>query len=147
MVASKKLDAKAKGITVLKAKKGEDVVVSNNGKRSEIPTKEITAEHKAFDIGEKTVEKYCNFISKAKTVVVNGPPGRYEEPEFSYGTRRILEAIASSDAFSLAGGGDTVSAIEAFGIDRKKFSYISLGGHALLDYLTGKKLPGVEVLK
>jgi phosphoglycerate kinase len=124
-----------------------DVAIDDGGKRKEIPAAEIKAEDKAFDIGRGTVEKYKGIIAGAKTIVMNGPPGKYEEKEFSYGTIEIMNAVTASRAFSLTGGGDTISAIGALGANREGFSYISLGGHALLAYLTGEKLPGIEVLK
>ena len=99
-----------------------------------------------MDIGAKTVEKYAKIIADAKSIVVSGPMGVYENKEFNYGTKAVLEAIANSKAFSLAGGGNTISAIEEYGL-QKKMGYISTAGGALIEFLMGKKLPGVVALE
>jgi len=124
----------------------EDVAVENNGKRQEIPVEKLPTERSIFDIGAKTVEDYTKSIRQAKTIVVSGPMGKYENKEFSYGTKRIFEEIANSKAFSLAGGGHTIGALEEFGLS-KKISYISTAGGALIEFLMGKKLPGVAALE
>jgi len=98
------------------------------------------------DIGTKTVEEYAKIIRPAKSIVISGPMGIYENSQFSLGTKRILEEVANSKAFSLAGGGHTISAIEEFGL-AKKISYISTAGGALIEFLMGKKLPGVAALE
>ena len=86
-------------------------------------------------------------VSKsAGTIVWNGPLGVFENPEFAAGTRRVAEAIAASKAFSIAGGGDTLAAIEQFGVG-DRISYISTGGGAFLEFLEGKKLPAVATLE
>jgi phosphoglycerate kinase len=123
-----------------------DVAVEVKGKRKEISVKELPTEYSTYDIGAKTVEDYANIIRKAKSIVISGPMGVYENKEFSFGTKKILEQIASSKAFSLAGGGHTISAIEEFGLT-KKISYISTAGGALIEFLMGKKLPGVVALE
>jgi phosphoglycerate kinase len=124
----------------------KDVAVENNGKRQEIAVEELPTERSIFDIGSKTVEDYSKWISQAKTIVVSGPMGKYEDKEFSYGTKKIFEEIAKSKAFSLAGGGHTIGALEEFGLS-KKISYISTAGGALIEFLMGKKLPGVAALE
>ena len=100
-----------------------------------------------YDIGEKTIEKYAEEILGAKKIFVNGPMGVYEKEGFGLGTKRVLEAIAESDAYSLVGGGHTITAIEQFGVPEKKFGYVSLSGKALIEYLSGKELPGLKALK
>ena len=85
-------------------------------------------------------------ISTAKSIVVSGPMGVYENTQFNYGTKGVLEAIADSKAFSLAGGGNTIAAIEEYGLT-KKIGYISTAGGALIEFLMGKKLPGVVALE
>lgn len=100
-----------------------------------------------WDIGEKTIERYVHVINNSHFIVMNGPVGVYEVDDFSKGTRALLEAIARSDAFSLLGGGHTVSAIERFGIDKKDFNYVSLSGKALMRYLCGKELVGLTALE
>jgi phosphoglycerate kinase len=124
----------------------EDVAVDVNGKRKEIPISKLPTENSIFDIGAKTVENYAKLISKAKSIVVSGPMGVYENKEFNYGTKKVFEAIANSKAFSLAGGGNTIAAIEEYGLT-KKIGYISTAGGALIEFLMGKKLPGVVALE
>ncbi len=124
----------------------EDVALDVNGKRKEIAVSKLPTEFSIFDIGAKTVEKFAAIISKAKSIVVSGPMGVYENKEFNYGTKKVFEAIANSKAFSLAGGGNTIAAIEEYGLT-KKIGYISTAGGALIEFLMGKKLPGVVALE
>jgi len=124
----------------------EDVALEVDGKRKEIPVGKLPKENSIFDIGAKTVANYVKLISKAKSIVVSGPMGVYENKEFNYGTKKVFEAIAGSKAFSLAGGGNTIAAIEEYGLT-KKVSYISTAGGALIEFLMGKKLPGVVALE
>jgi len=124
----------------------EDVALDVGGKRKEIPTSELPTEYSILDIGAKTVENYAKIISQAKSIVVSGPMGVYEKEQFNYGTKKVFEAMANSKAFSLAGGGNTISAIQEYGLS-KKISYISTAGGALIEFLMGKKLPGVVALE
>jgi phosphoglycerate kinase len=124
----------------------QDLAVEVHGKRKEISINELPTEYSTYDIGTKTVEDYAKIIRSSKSIVISGPMGVYENKEFSFGTKRILEEIANSKAFSLAGGGHTISAIEEFGLS-KKISYISTAGGALIEFLMGKKLPGVVALE
>ena len=78
---------------------------------------------------------------------MNGPMGVYEMDEFAHGTREVLNAMMHSKAFSLLGGGHTISAIAKFGMDKKRFGYVSLSGKALIEYLSGKELPGIKALE
>ena len=98
-----------------------------------------------LDIGPETAKSYAAMISKAKTVVWNGPVGVFEFEQFGGGTKAVAEAIADSGAFSLAGGGDTLAAIAKYHI-ADKIGYISTGGGAFLEFLEGKILPAVEIL-
>lgn len=98
-----------------------------------------------LDIGPLTEVKFADIISKAKTVLWNGPVGVFEFANFEKGSKAISIAIAHSDAFSVAGGGDTIAAIEKFNI-KDKVSYISTAGGAFLEFIEGKALPGVQVL-
>ncbi|HIE14493.1 TPA: phosphoglycerate kinase [Candidatus Bathyarchaeota archaeon] len=123
-----------------------DVAVEVNGKRKEITINDLPTEYPIYDIGTDTIREYCEIISKARSIVISGPPGVYEKDEFSKGTKMILEAAASSQAFSLAGGGHTVAAIEKFGFTNK-ISYISTAGGALIEFLMGETLPGVAALE
>jgi phosphoglycerate kinase len=124
----------------------EDMAVEANGKRKEIAVKTLPTDLPIFDIGTRTIEKYVEIIGCARSVVVSGPMGVYENAEFRVGTKKILEAIADSKAFSLAGGGHTIGALQEFGLSRK-ISYISTAGGALIEFLMGKKLPGVAALE
>lgn len=99
-----------------------------------------------FDIGPKSAQELVDVIMKAGTVVWNGPVGVFEFDQFSEGTRAVAKAIAETDAFTLAGGGDTIAAIQKYGI-YDKVSYISTAGGAFLEFLEGKKLPAVEILE
>jgi phosphoglycerate kinase len=123
-----------------------DVALDVKGKRKEITVDQLPTEYSIFDIGTKTAENYAEIISKAKSIVVSGPMGVYENKEFNYGTKKVFEAIADSKAFSLAGGGNTIAAIQEYGLT-KKISYISTAGGALIEFLMGKKLPGVVALE
>ncbi|AXV64440.1 MULTISPECIES: phosphoglycerate kinase [Pseudoalteromonas] len=138
-----------------KANNGEipvptDVVVGNEFSESAVATlkdvNEVTDEDMIFDIGPDTAKQLADIIAKAGTVVWNGPVGVFEFDQFGNGTRAIAEAIANSSAFSIAGGGDTLAAIDKYGI-ADKVSYISTGGGAFLEFLEGKKLPAVAMLE
>ena len=103
-------------------------------------------EEMIFDIGPRSANELADIIMKAGTVVWNGPVGVFEFDQFGEGTRTIAMAIASTKAFTLAGGGDTIAAIQKYGI-YDKVSYISTAGGAFLEFLEGKKLPAVEILE
>jgi phosphoglycerate kinase len=124
----------------------EDFGIDVNGKRGEISLKDLPTEYPMFDIGSKTVEKYAELLEKAKIIILSGPMGVYEREEFTLGTRGVFEAVTSSEAFSVAGGGNTIEAVERLGLT-DKISYVSTGGGALMEFLTGKALPGVEALE
>jgi len=99
-----------------------------------------------FDIGEKTAQSFTQILKNAGTIIWNGPVGVFEFEAFSHGTEAVSQAVADSSAFSIAGGGDTLAAIDQFGLS-DDISYISTGGGAFLEYLEGKKLPAVAVLE
>lgn len=99
-----------------------------------------------FDIGPKTVARYAKMMQNAATIVWNGPVGVFEFDQFGEGTRILAQAIASSNAFSIAGGGDTLAAVDKYGISGQ-ISYISTGGGAFLEFLEGKQLPAVTMLE
>jgi phosphoglycerate kinase len=99
-----------------------------------------------FDIGPKSAQALVDIIMKAGTVVWNGPVGVFEFDQFGDGTKKIAEAIAATSAFTLAGGGDTIAAIQKYDI-YDKISYISTAGGAFLEFLEGKKLPAVDILE
>jgi phosphoglycerate kinase len=129
-----------------KIKTPKDLAVEVDGKRKEISLNELPVDNSTFDIGPKTVEEYSNVIRNAKSIVVSGPMGVYENKEFAFGTKKIFEAIANSKAFSLAGGGHTIAALQEFKL-LDKISYVSTAGGALIEFLMGKKLPGVVALE
>jgi phosphoglycerate kinase len=106
----------------------------------------VSADEMILDIGPKTAAHYAELIANAGTVVWNGPVGVFEFDAFGEGTRAIAQAIAQSQAFSIAGGGDTLAAIEKYGIEND-IGYISTGGGAFLEFLEGKTLPAVAMLQ
>ncbi len=124
-----------------------DVAIEENGERKEVNVTEIPKNALILDIGSKTIEKYKRFIREARSILVKGPLGKFEQEGFEIGTKEILEEVAKSDAYSLIGGGDTSVAIEKLNIDKSKFNYISVGGGALISYLSEGTLPGIEALK
>ncbi|WP_295481802.1 phosphoglycerate kinase [uncultured Succinatimonas sp.] len=99
-----------------------------------------------FDLGPKSMANIEEVIKNAKTILWNGPVGVFEFDQFAEGSKALANAIADSDAFSVAGGGDTIAAIQKFGVT-SKISYISTGGGAFLEFVEGKKLPAVEILE
>ena len=129
-----------------KIKTPKDIAIEVNGKRKEISLNELPTEYSMSDIGAKTVEDYTKIIKNAKSIVISGPMGVFENKQFNFGTKKILEEIVNSKAFSLAGGGHTIAAREEFGLT-KKITYISTAGGALTEFLMGKKLPSVTALE
>ena len=107
---------------------------------------EIPDGWEGFDIGDETIKMYVEELSKAKTVVWNGPVGLFEFDQFAVGTNSLAKALGDSAAVTIIGGGDSAAAIEKLGI-ADKFSHISTGGGASLEFLEGKKLPGIECLE
>ena len=106
----------------------------------------VSSEEMILDIGPESVEAMTNLISSMSTIIWNGPLGVFEYDQFGHGTQALSIAIASNKGFSIAGGGDTVSAIEKYGV-KNQISYISTGGGAFLEYAEGKELPAVRVIK
>jgi len=106
----------------------------------------VTADDMIFDIGSKSANEIAEIIKNAGTVVWNGPVGVFEFDQFGEGTKTIALAIANTKAFTLAGGGDTIAAIQKYGIE-DQIDYISTAGGAFLEFLEGKKLPAVEILE
>ncbi len=123
-----------------------DVAVKANGKRREIAVNEFPPHHPIYDIGTGTTRKYTQIIRDAKSIVLSGPMGVFEKEEFMKGTEKIFKAVAASKAFSLVGGGHTVAAVEELGLT-EKMSYISTAGGALIEFLMGHRLPGVDALQ
>jgi phosphoglycerate kinase len=107
---------------------------------------DVATDDMIFDIGAKSANEIAEIIKNAGTVVWNGPVGVFEFDQFGEGTKTIAHAIANTKAFTLAGGGDTIAAIQKYGIE-DKVDYISTAGGAFLEFLEGKKLPAVEILE
>jgi phosphoglycerate kinase len=110
------------------------------------PVGNVGADEMILDIGPDTAERFARMFADAGTIVWNGPVGVFEFDQFGEGTRTLAQAIARSSAFSIAGGGDTLAAIEKYGVE-EDISYISTGGGAFLEFLEGKKLPAVAMLE
>jgi phosphoglycerate kinase len=127
-----------------------DVVVADRFSDAALPEirqiDQVQPDEMILDVGPQTRLSYHEYIDPANTVIWNGPVGVFEMPQFSEGTKALAEVIAKSGAFSIAGGGDTLAAIEKFKV-KDKISYISTGGGAFLEFLEGKPLPGIEILE
>ena len=108
--------------------------------------KDIADDDMIFDLGPKSMANINEVIKNAKTILWNGPVGVFEFDQFAAGTKSMADAIANSEAFSVAGGGDTINSIQKFNV-ADKISYISTGGGAFLEFVEGKKLPAVEILE
>ncbi|MBI2635237.1 MAG: phosphoglycerate kinase [Parcubacteria group bacterium] len=140
---------KASGIDIKKSLTDdsflEDAFEILKEKNLVIPDDYVISGDMILDIGEKTADKFVEIVGKSKIVIWNGPLGKTEIPEFSLSSEKVAGAIISSGAFSIVGGGDTIAFIEKMGfID--KFGYVSTGGGAMLEFLAGKKLPGLTAL-
>jgi phosphoglycerate kinase len=123
-----------------------DLAIRHMGQREEISLAELPVDDMIYDIGEITAQNYKGFIEKADLVIMNGPMGKFESYQFAYGTRKILEALCGSRAYSIVGGGDTVTAMIRLGFKEKEFNHVSLAGKALLEYFVGGELPGLVAL-
>jgi phosphoglycerate kinase len=152
LIAKKELTGFIPGIKILLKQYHDkiivpiDLAVNIAEKRKEIRVDDLPTGYPIFDIGSKTAEIYGKYIASAKSVVASGPMGVYENKEFAIGTKKVFKSIADSCAFSLAGGGHTISALQGFGLS-SKISYVSTAGGALAEFLMGKKLPGVAALE
>ena len=110
------------------------------------PVEQVEDDDMIFDIGPQTAARFAEIMQQAATIVWNGPVGVFEFDQFGEGTRVLSQAIAASSAFSIAGGGDTLAAVDKYGIS-DQISYISTGGGAFLEFLEGKQLPAVTLLE
>jgi phosphoglycerate kinase len=111
-----------------------------------VPVDRIGDADRVLDVGPATSAAYADIVARAGTIVWNGPVGVFEDERFAAGTRALAEAVAASKAFSIAGGGDTLAALDAFGL-AERVSYISTGGGAFLEFLEGRILPAVAMLE
>lgn len=149
------LTNEAKRLTDLAQERGgeipipTDVVVGKEFSESTTATVkavgDVAEDDMIFDIGPETAQYLANILKNAGTIVWNGPVGVFEFDQFAEGTKTIGQAIADSEAFSIAGGGDTLAAVDKYGL-AEKISYISTGGGAFLEFLEGKELPAVAIL-
>ena len=125
-----------------------DVVVAKEFSAESAATKlvaEISDDDMILDIGPQTAAMFADTIAAMKTIIWNGPVGVFEIPQFAHGTEAIAKAVAANAGFSIAGGGETIAAIDTFGVT-KSISYISTGGGAFLEYVQGEVLPAVDIL-
>lgn len=155
IIGGKKVETKIKAIN--KLSKIADYILIGGLIKKEIKEKNIQlkypekiikpiTEEVQKDLDSQTIELFREKILLAKTIFWNGPLGQIEKREFSKGTKEIIKAIIKSGAFSVVGGGETVEFIDQLDLT-KKFSYVSTGGGAMLEFLSGEKLPGIEALK
>ena len=138
--------AKTKGVKLMlpvDTKVGKEFKVDTESKT--VKYTEIPADWEGFDIGDETIKLFSDEIRKAKTVVWNGPLGLFEFPQFAIGTNAIAKVLSEIDATTIIGGGDSAAAVEKAGL-ADKMTHISTGGGASLEFLEGKKLPGIEAL-
>ena len=125
-----------------------DVAIMNDSdEREEISVSELPKDNSIFDIGTETVAEFKESLKGAKLIIANGPMGVFERMDFEIGTKRVFNAISKARGFSLIGGGDTETALEQVDFSEKDFSHISLAGKALLQYISGKEMPGLIVLQ
>ena len=137
--------AEAKGVKFLLPIDNKIADAFDNDANTKIAVGDIEDGYMGLDIGPETIALYSEEISKAKTIVWNGPMGCFEMPNFAEGTMKVCQAVADSDSVSIIGGGDSVSAVKKSGL-ADKMSHISTGGGASLEFLEGKALPGVVAL-
>ena len=130
----------------------EDVIVADTvtqyAKTLDLPIEDVEGDMKILDIGKRTQKKFAEIIKTSKTIIWNGPIGLYEFVPFSAGTKAVAQTLAElkGKAKSYLGGGDTIDALKRTGIPEKKFTFVSTGGGAMLEFLEGKKLPGIQAL-
>ena len=147
-------EMEARDLVTLAAVKGVSLTLPEDHMEAKTGTKEkgrptrgpsVSPGYQGLDIGPKTVAAFCGQIAEAKSILWNGPMGKFEEAFFAAGTEAIARAIAASRAFTVVGGGDSAAAVKKFGLETS-FSHVSTGGGASLEFLSGKTLPGVAVL-
>ena len=119
--------------------------ISNEGNTNIVKVNKINKDKIGIDIGPETIKLFSDYIEKSGTIIWNGPVGMFEYDKFSNGTKEICNALASSHAITIVGGGDTGAAVIKFGL-KDKMTHVSTGGGASLELLEGKKLPGIEII-
>lgn len=128
-----------------------DIVVADafaaDANNKVVDSQNIESGWMGLDIGPKSATEFAKAISESKTVVWNGPMGVFEMEAFAAGTKAVATAMTESAAMTVVGGGDSAAAVRVLGLDESKFSHISTGGGASLEFLEGKKLPGITVLE
>ncbi len=124
-----------------------DLAVKMKNKRVDLPIEDFPSEYEVFDIGPETIELYKEKIRKAKAIFMKGTAGFTEDEQFAVGTKELIQEIIDSKVFCVMGGGHTTTALRKFGIPIDKIGFVSLSGGALLAYVAGEKLPGIEILK
>jgi phosphoglycerate kinase len=138
--------AEARGVLI---QLPEDVVAAPEptleARRQTVPADRIPRDLMGLDIGPRTVEEFARTIADARTILWNGPMGMFELEPFSAGTRGVATAVAGAPAFSVVGGGDSLAAVRKFGL-AGSFDHLSTGGGASLEFLEGRRLPGIDVL-
>ncbi len=113
-----------------------------------VPVEDVMGDMKILDIGPHAIASFTEIIAHSKVVIWNGPVGLFEKDLFANGTRSLAEAVAvNKEAKTILGGGDTLGALKKFNISKSEFTHVSTGGGAMLEFLEGKKLPGIEILK
>jgi len=117
----------------------------DDGGRREVDVTGLPEDMNVLDIGPRTIDKFASELKAAGTIVWNGPMGKFEEEGFDVGTRMVAKAISASPAYSLVGGGDTNAALDRYEV-RDRISYVSTGGGAFLEMLSGRELPAVKAL-
>jgi phosphoglycerate kinase len=123
-----------------------DLAVVRRGVRAEVPVVELPVEEQVLDIGRRTATAYVERIASAGTVFVNGPAGRFEEPQSEYGTKVLWQAMAACPGYSALGGGDSVAAMNKYGL-AERFDYVCTAGGAMVQFLSGRPMPVIEALK
>ncbi len=123
---------------------------SEEAMKLDLPLEDITGDMSIFDVGKVTIERYLSIIAQSRTIVWNGPLGLSELNRFSHGTKRIAEAVAAATkggAVSIIGGGDTIDFHTRYGFDLSSYTFVSMGGGAMLEFVSGEKLPALEALQ
>lgn len=123
-----------------------DVAVLKDGERRELAVADLPVDDVVLDLGHATVAAYAEHIAAAGTTFVNGPPGVFEKPETEYGTKSLWEAMAGSGAYAALGGGDSIAALNKYGL-AERFSYVCTAGGGMVRFMSGEELPVVKALK